>query len=110
MNTEPTQSDRDLAETFAVRVEEHSWAEAHYPSNEEAAEYAQWLANHRVAAVKSAEAELAALKSALQPLRDRIEDELRTGRPALLAMQWFRIEPIVKALGISAPTNQNPLP
>lgn len=47
--------------------------------------------------------ELDTLKAALRPLAIRIADELAHGRPSLVAVQWFRLEPIAKALGIMAP-------
>lgn len=54
--------------------------------------------------------ELSTLKTALRPLAVRIADELAHGRPSLVAIQWFRLEPIAKALGIIRVTNPAPLP
>lgn len=67
-------------------------------------------ADSLIAKLDETEAELAVLKAALAPLAARIEDELKSGRPALIAVQWFRLEPIAKALGIATPTNPAPLP
>lgn len=38
------------------------------------------------------------LRSATDLLMARANDELKSGRPALIAMQWHRIEPIIAAL------------
>ena len=46
--------------------------------------------------------ELDTLKAALHPLAVRIADELVDGRPSIMAIQWFRLEPIAKALKITA--------
>lgn len=62
------------------------------------------------ARIEEAKDELATLKLALRPLVIRIQDELRSGRPSLVAIHWDRLEPIAKALGVNIPVNPAPLP
>ena len=91
----------DERDSFKARAER---AEADADSTRERA---LTLAN----SLDEAQAELAAerdkvktLRSATDLLMARANDELKSGRPALIAMQWHRIEPIIAALAATEET------